>query len=418
MLEILGTKLIFPFQIYVMTVRLSAMFEEHIKKITSNWRVAKKRLRCRSSSSESADVDVTSSDENKSSNEVETIKVVVEKIEPIENGGLAAYDSDSDNTPLGALRGASISNTESDNTQDKTPLDRNSELQKRLMPNGTQEYQPEPSTSSQSILDDFDHNYTCKKSKANNCDNNQPSTSSLYHSDSSENETYHPTRKLKTKILESESDGSADIPCKANSKTSSGSDSEESVNLLELQSGLRAKQKKLTETDDQDEDFSPEESSSSSDHPAPSKRKTVKRIKRKSNSSDSDFELSDSKRKARRKRKPSFVVEDDEEEDEEETESSPTNNSDSDSDYSEGTRPQRKGRRRSKKIRKQKSDTDSDSDSALRPRKRRRKATDSDLDNRQTNGRMKYLGNVSSRGRVRKITEKAAAFLKKDKKTG
>lgn len=394
-----------------MTVRLSAMFEEHIKKITSNWRVAKKRLRCRSSSSESGDVNVTSSDENKSTNEMKPIKVVVEKIEPIENGGLAAYDSDSDNTPLGALRGASISNTESDNTQDKTSIDRNSELEKRLMPNGTQEYQPEPSTSSQSMLDDFDHNYTCKKSKRNNCDNNQPSTSSLYHSDSSENEIYQPTKKLTTKVLESESDGSANIPCK--SKSSSGSDSDESLNLLELQSGLKAKQKKLTDSDDQDEDFSPEESSSSSDRPAPSKRKTLRRTKRKSNSSDSDFEVSDSKRKARRKRKPSFVVEDDEEE---ETESSATNSSESDSDYSEG--PQRKGRLRPKKIRKHQSNTDSDSDSALRLRKRRRKMAYSDLENTETNGRIRYLGNVSSRGRVRKITEKAAAFLKKDKKTG
>lgn len=398
-----------------MTVRLSAMFEEHIKKITSNWRIARKRLRCRSSSSESGDVNVTSSDE-KSSHEVETIKVVVEKIEPMENGGLAAYDSDSDNTPLGALRGVSISNTESDNTQDKTSTDRNSELEKRLMPNGTQEYRPEPSTSSQSMLDDFDHNYTSKKSKANNCDNNQPSTSSLYHSDSSENEMYQPVKKLKNQILESESDASAENPNNA-SKSSNGSDSEESVNLLQLQSGLKAKQNKVPESDDQDEDFSPEESSTSSDHPAPSKRKPARRARRKSNSSDSDFELSDSRRKARRKRKPSFVVEDDEDDDEE-TESSPTNSSESDSDYSDDNKRKRKGGLRSKKSRKQKSDTDSDSDSPLRPRKRRRKNADSDLDNRQTNGRMRYLGNVSSRGRVRKITEKAAAFLKKDKKTG
>ncbi|XP_066145385.1 PH-interacting protein isoform X1 [Euwallacea fornicatus] len=369
-------------RIYVMTVRLSAMFEEHIKKITSNWRIAKKRHRCRtSSSSEESDCNEPSSEEDQNRSKQNTIKVVVEKIEPIENGTLAAYDSDSDNTPLGALLDRS---TESDNTQDKV-VSRADEApylgaEKRLLlSNG---FDPEPSTSSQSIIDDFDHNYT----------NKQPTTSGtrkdVKSSDFSEDEGLH-------------SDNNDSFGEKM--RESGGSDSEEeSLNLRQLQ--MRGK-RKSSESDDQDEDFCPDESSSSSAVDAPSRRR-----RKSSTDSDSDDEKP-LKRRGRRPRKPSFVVEEDEEDDS-------SDNSTSDSNTSDDEVPLRKARRRRKN---KKTSSSSQSDSSLRPRRKKRKvleSEDSDLDMGRTNGRARYFGSVSSRGRVRKITERAAAFLKKDKKTG
>lgn len=428
-----------------MTVRLSAMFEEHIKKILSSWRIAKKRQRRLATSSDDSDVNVCSSESEKS----ETIKVLVE---PIKNG-IINYesDSDSDNTPLGVLKAMSRSNTatESDTTLDKVgsymTLEEGmpSDKEGRLKENGCETFVPEASTSSQSLIDDFDHNYTSKrlaidnhkppstrKKKIDDSDTDKPSTSSSrsrqtednpkYTEKESSDDEYRPprqTRQIETdSSSEDEDSNNTNVPSRLRGKrlnneykapvkkiikTSSDSD-EDSLNLLQVQTGLR-KKKASSEDSDGDDDFCPEDTSSSS-------RSKAFYGRRRKVSSDEDFQV-------RRRRKSSFVVEEDDDD-------VASGSSSSDSQSSDEVAPKRKaGLRRRPKKNKHYESSESDSESTSRPQRKKRKVLisetiDSDTDTRRTNGRSGYFGNVSSRGRVRKITERAAAFLKKDKRAG
>ncbi|KAJ8985649.1 hypothetical protein NQ317_015145 [Molorchus minor] len=97
-------------RIYVMTVRLSAIFEEHIKKIIHNWKMARKRnYRRKSNTSSNSDVDVSvtgSSSSSSSSDEEDVTDKLTAQIK--ENS------EDSDDMPLQVLR--SRTNTESDST--------------------------------------------------------------------------------------------------------------------------------------------------------------------------------------------------------------------------------------------------------------------------------------------------------------
>ncbi|KAJ8937366.1 hypothetical protein NQ314_011912 [Rhamnusium bicolor] len=92
-------------RIYVMTVRLSAIFEEHVKKIIYNWKMAKRRNGCRKSNHGSnSDGSISFSS---SSSEDEALKLVTQIKEEVES-------EDSDDIPLKVLR--SKTNTESDST--------------------------------------------------------------------------------------------------------------------------------------------------------------------------------------------------------------------------------------------------------------------------------------------------------------
>ncbi|XP_018564263.1 bromodomain and WD repeat-containing protein 3 isoform X2 [Anoplophora glabripennis] len=118
-------------RIYVMTVRLSAIFEEYIKKIIYNWKAAKRRnsRRRRSRSSASNNSSISSSICFSSDEERRSV-VVDEGKEEIES-------DDSDNMPLTVLR--SKTNTESDTSQS---LDKIVQRSKKNNPDSEEEYCP------------------------------------------------------------------------------------------------------------------------------------------------------------------------------------------------------------------------------------------------------------------------------------
>uniref|UniRef100_A0AAR5Q514 Bromo domain-containing protein n=1 Tax=Dendroctonus ponderosae TaxID=77166 RepID=A0AAR5Q514_DENPD len=440
-------------RIYVMTVRLSAMFEEHVKKIVSNWRTAKKRQRRLTPTSDESDGNI--SDFTDSRVEIEKPDPVKVIFEETKNGSIS--ESDSDNTPLEFLKAASRSNTatESDTTLDKMSSfaaveeeELALEQDKRLNENGVNHFHNEPSTSSQSPLEDFDHNYSNQKlghqgrkllrinrndtmsnmnsvnssltnSKSEQNNKNEIRHSSSKDSDSSDDndDDYRPPVQLKRldSYHSSNADSSEDenvaistLSLKSQKvNASTGSDEEsDSLNLLEVQSELR-RNKAVSD----DEEFRPDDSSDSSISSRPKRRRK--------NSSDYEFtagSIKNNTRTKRQKRKPSFVVEEDED---------TSSSNSSDSETSDDSVPLQRAAKRRQKTKKNEifSTTDSEAGSPPRSRRKRRRlvareSLDSDDDNQGENEKPGFFGNVSSRGRVRKITERAAAFLKKDKKSG
>lgn len=427
------------------------MFEEHVKKIVSNWRTAKKRQRRLSPTSDESDVNISDFSDTR----IEIVKPgpVKDIFEETKNGSIS--ESDSDNTPLGFLKAASRSNTatESDTTLDKVSSfavveedELALEQDKRLNENGVNHFHNGPSTSSQSPLEDVDHNYSNKKlehqggkllrinrndtmsnmnstnSSVSNAQSQQNNKNEIRHSSSKDSDSsddndddYRPPVQLKRldSYHSSNADSSDDenvaistLNLKSQLNASSGSDDEsDSLNLLEVQSELR--RNKATSDD---EEFRPDDSSDSSTSSRPKRRRK--------NCSDYEFTASSRKNKRRtkrQKRKPSFIVDD------EETSSSNS----SDSETSDDSVPLQRAAARRPKAKKGQmlSTTDSETGSPPRSRRKRRRLVskesfDSDDENQGENGKSGYFGNVSSRGRVRKITERAAAFLKKDKKSG
>ncbi|XP_050296565.1 bromodomain and WD repeat-containing protein 3 [Anthonomus grandis grandis] len=347
-------------RIYVMTVRLSAMFEEHMKKITTNWRIAKKRKRHLSTTTEDSDSDqsnVAPSQSQMTSPASETVKVIVEPIESLENGN---YGSDnSEDTPLGALLPIQ---------EDPLPVIENGFL-------------PEASTSSQSqSIDDFDHNYT--------------------------NQRMGLHRKRVKEEVKTENDRLQGV---ADEEEESSSDSDEPLSFHQTKGKKLIATKESSSSSSSEEEFVPEDTSGSSS-------KSGRR--RKKSSSDEEFVVN--KRARRRKRASSFVVEEDDDEEEEEMEESSDGSSSDDDVPLKPAPPSRRVRRRTRKSNSDSSSESSSDSNQPKPKRKRRKvllseSRDSDQDARvsRREDSSGYFGNVSSRGRVRKITERAAAFLKK-----
>lgn len=114
-----------------MTVRLSAIFEEHINKIIYNWNAAKRRDNHRRRSRSNASNNSSISSSVSFSSEEERSLVVDEGKEEVES-------EDSDNVPLTVLR--SKTNTESDSTSQS--LDKMVQRPKKSNPDSEEEYCP------------------------------------------------------------------------------------------------------------------------------------------------------------------------------------------------------------------------------------------------------------------------------------
>ncbi|KAL1510019.1 hypothetical protein ABEB36_004677 [Hypothenemus hampei] len=376
-------------RIYVMTVRLSAMFEEHIKKITSNWRIARKRQRRLTSSSDRTDNITGSSDENLMSQKQQTVKVVVEKIENCDDNA-GGGSSDSDNNPLGYLRNKNLPTSSAESEESAAFALR------KVTQNGISE----PSVSGYSLNGmepSLNHVNTLPSTSVQGINEKSQHSLNSTSDDEDDDDEYHPPKR----ILDSESeDESSGKERKQTNKANSSSENEDSKTLMRVRAEMKRKKAISDGDDDNDEDFCPEDSSGSSNR--------LKNNSSSSNSSDSD---NSQRNKKRRKRAQSFVVEDEEE--------ASSTSSQSDSNTSDSDLPLRKSRRGKRRQPKNNHyNTSSDDSDAVgsRPRRKKRKAGHN-LDYRRANGRSSSFGNVSSRGRIRKITERAAAFLKKDKKS-
>lgn len=95
-----------------MTVRLSAIFEEHMEKIIHNWKMAKKRVSRRKRtkySSSNSELSVNNQSSSSYSEEEEQVNIPT-----VDSQSQEDEDSDDDDTPLNILR--SRQNTESDST--------------------------------------------------------------------------------------------------------------------------------------------------------------------------------------------------------------------------------------------------------------------------------------------------------------
>ncbi|XP_076257590.1 bromodomain and WD repeat-containing protein [Rhynchophorus ferrugineus] len=435
-------------RIHVMTVHLSTMFEDHMKKILTSWRLCKKRQRRINSDSDGSDVSMGT---NGSSIKSRGTRKRSQKL-TLNSNSLSNSDSDSDNTPLEMLKNISRSNTatESDNTLDRLP-------NTSSMINGHQNDINEAGPSSRVIINAVDHSYSGNqltlnhnrnesddsdvtspssegprksdaKASLNSDDNDDGSTSKNEFGD----EEYLPPNYVKFERLKNESSDEEEIK-QTNSRskkinndthasTSSrklyeeSSDSEDTVESKSVsrpkKNGLRRKRKLSS-----DEDFCLEDTSSSSKG-----QKSWRRRRKNSSELDEDFEVNNRSAKskgrvARKKRVPSFVVEDEDSQSsaDDSSYSSPTSESES--------KPRKAGLRQRPKRNKTYICSPSESDSnSKRPCKKKKlvlKSGSEDTDSGDENKVIKnYFATISSRGRVRKITERAAAFLKKDKKSG
>ncbi|CAH0552741.1 unnamed protein product [Brassicogethes aeneus] len=98
-------------RIYVMTVRLAAIFEEHMSKIIENWKIAKKR--------EKLETDLNTGDESSSSSSGSSKSVKSENL-PLMRGrkkiDTSGEGSESEDVPLESLKTASRNQTETDST--------------------------------------------------------------------------------------------------------------------------------------------------------------------------------------------------------------------------------------------------------------------------------------------------------------
>ncbi|XP_030752508.1 PH-interacting protein isoform X2 [Sitophilus oryzae] len=453
-------------RIYIMTVHLSSMFEDHVKKIMTSWRLCKKRQRHINSESEDSDISVGS---HNSSFKNRNLK---RKQKPVLFNASTNSDSDSDNTPLQTLRNMSRSNTatESDTTLDKVPFytpmeDKNNSSGPELNGDHVEfEYLPGPSTSNR--IEYFEHNYSSKRLEPNVRPNKNEKKNNSYVEKSEEDDEYKPTtfNKLRNKVFSDSDDPSEskgtnkkkeDISssyvklqrlelspagsetnddsseltnsrvnndnqpstsAQSNIENSPSEDSDE----LESDSKLKRNGARRKRRQSSDEDFCLEESSSNSR----AKKTALSSRRRRKHSSelDEDFEINNrsfrsKKKTTRRKRRPSFVVEDSDQ-------SSPEETSDSSSSSSK-IRKRKAGLRQKLKRNKVNQSSESDNELLSRLASKRRKvlksgsddSDDDDIPLVQSNGKG-YFAGVSSRGRIRKITERAAAFLKKDKKVG
>lgn len=114
-----------------MTVRLSAIFEEHVEKIIHNWKMAKKRTGRRRNKFSSSNSEISENNQSSSSEG--------------QNGDVLTFDSqedmysDDDDTPLNILRNKQ--NTESDSTSQS--IDNKLKLKlRRSNPESEEEYAP------------------------------------------------------------------------------------------------------------------------------------------------------------------------------------------------------------------------------------------------------------------------------------
>lgn len=122
--------ILFTFQISVMTVRLSAIFEEHMDKIIHNWKMTKKRTSRRRNRLSSSNSEISVNQSSSSSEE-----------EPVVNLTLVSQEdmySDDDDTPLNILR--SKQNTESDSTSQS--IDKLRVKSRRSHPDSEEDYEP------------------------------------------------------------------------------------------------------------------------------------------------------------------------------------------------------------------------------------------------------------------------------------
>lgn len=115
-----------------MTVRLSAIFEEHVEKIIHNWKMAKKRIDRRRNKFSSSNSEISVNNESSSTSEEV-------------NGENLTFDSqedmysDDDDTPLNILRNKQT--TESDSTSQS--IDNKLKLKmRRSSPESEEEYEP------------------------------------------------------------------------------------------------------------------------------------------------------------------------------------------------------------------------------------------------------------------------------------
>lgn len=114
-----------------MTVRLSAIFEEHVEKIIHNWKIAKKRTCRRRNKFSSSNSDVSVNNHSSSSEEQNVDGLTLDSQEDM-------Y-SDDDDTPLNILRNKQ--NTESDSTSQS--IDNKPKLKlRRSNPESEEEYEP------------------------------------------------------------------------------------------------------------------------------------------------------------------------------------------------------------------------------------------------------------------------------------
>lgn len=194
-----------------MTVRLCAIFEEHMEKISQNWKIAKKRTNRRRNNFSSSNSEL-SVDNDSSSSEVENLDVLT-----LDSQG--NMYSDDDDTPLNILR--SKQNTESDSTSQS--IDKMRIKVRRSTPESEDEYAPVVSYNNLKRTRQFNSSSSEVDDDASSSDEGQLGQGDSYRKSLRQ-------RPVKKKILvfeSSDSDSNSSIHKRRKRiKRSSGSDSD------------------------------------------------------------------------------------------------------------------------------------------------------------------------------------------------